>query len=295
MSGQQLVYELPRSQAGIAAPVFKDAWADEAFIDAFFEGKQEGRIFVDDPRSPTAALLARTFGYYVAGDTGASGMRQFIKEAPSEPGIFQHLYGYVPIGREWEKALLEDYAGTLHVIERRGFKYNSDRPPFDWRQSLPAGSSIVRIDRALAERIDGEMRQFIASLWVGYDNYIREGFGFCTLVNGEIASICYAASVSSRQANIDVETTEAFRKRGFATLTCAAFIEHCLDLGLQPTWDADGGNAGSLALARKLGFTEYEPFSQLSPPWGHKIALSNGLWVEEETGHLQPTLWRRIA
>jgi RimJ/RimL family protein N-acetyltransferase len=295
MSSQQLVYELPWPQVSIAAPIFKDAWADEAYIDSFFEGKQEGRIFVDDAHNPTAALLARTFEYYVAGDTGASSLRQFIKEAPSEPGIFQHLYGYVPIGQEWERALLEDYAGTLHVIERRGFKYNSDRTPFDWRQSLPEGASVVPIDRPLAERIDGEMRQFIASFWGGYDNYAQGGFGFCTLVNGEIASIAYAITVSSRQANIDVETAEPFRKRGLAAITCAAFIEHCLTLGLQPTWDTDAINAGSLALARKLGFTEYEPFSQLSPPWGQKIALSTGLWSREEAGPSPFIIWRRIA
>lgn len=61
----------------IARPVFSDAWFDRAHIDSVFEGRQPGRLFVDDPEQPSAAIMFRTFGFYVAGErrleTGAAG------------------------------------------------------------------------------------------------------------------------------------------------------------------------------------------------------------------------------
>ena len=65
------VYELPRSLFARAASMFDEAWADGAFIRSAFEGTVAARIFVDDAARPTAALLCRTFEYYVAGMTGA--------------------------------------------------------------------------------------------------------------------------------------------------------------------------------------------------------------------------------
>lgn len=291
---ESLIYELPQALAGIAAPVFKEIWFDEAFIDSFFEGRQEGRIFVDDPQNPTAALLCRTFEYYVAGNVDALALRQFIKDAPAEVGVFQHLYGYAPVGEAWEKALLADYEGQLEVIERIGFKYHKPAVD-DWRHALPPGAEVRRIDRALAERIDTELDQLIGLFWNGYQPFTRGGFGFCTLIDGAIASVAYAISVSAKYANIGVETAEPFRKQGLATLTCSAFIEHCLEQGLRPTWDTDAVNAGSLATARKLGFQEYPPFKELYPKGRGKLVLSAGRWTKEEHAGPVPEdiiIWR---
>ena len=291
-----LIYELPQAQAGIAAPVFKGIWFDEAYIDSFFEGRQEGRIFVDNPRKPTAALLCRTFEYYIAGNAGSLALRQFIKDAPAEVGVFQDLYGYAPVGEAWKQAVLADHAGQFEVIERRGFKFH--KPAIDdWRRFLPPGAEVKRIDRALAERIDTELGQLIGLFWNGYEPFISGGFGFCMLLDGAIASVAYAISVSAAQANIGVETAEPLRKRGLATLTCSAFIEHCLAQGLTPTWDTDAVNAGSLATARKLGFQEYPPFSEVYPPGRGKLMLSHGRWTKEDHPTSAPeqiTIWRRL-
>lgn len=42
------VYELSHDQMSVARHVFADAWFDEAFIDSVFEGRQPGRLFVDN-------------------------------------------------------------------------------------------------------------------------------------------------------------------------------------------------------------------------------------------------------
>jgi RimJ/RimL family protein N-acetyltransferase len=53
---------------------------------------------------------------------------------------------------------------------------------------------------------------------------------------------------------IQVDTREEHRMKGFALATCAAFIEFCLEEGLQPRWECDVSNVASASLARKLGF-----------------------------------------
>ncbi len=64
-----------------------------------------------------------------------------------------------------------------------------------------------------------------------------------------------------------------------------AFIGAAFD-GLQPArLFVDGLERPSAAmLARKLGFVELPPFSQLSPPQGEKIGESTGLWPKELHG-----------
>ena len=154
------VYELSLERMSVAWSVFAEAWFDEAHIDSVFEGRQPGRIFVDHRERPTTGLLCRTFGYYVAGDPENTAMRQLIREAPPEPGVFQRLYGYVPVGDAWKQALLDNHGELLEIIPRHGFKWFPTDEALSvvegWRDRLPAGATIVEIDRALAERIDRE-------------------------------------------------------------------------------------------------------------------------------------------
>jgi RimJ/RimL family protein N-acetyltransferase len=47
---------------------------------------------------------------------------------------------------------------------------------------------------------------------------------------------------------------EEHRRKGFATIACAAFIKHHLRQGLLPMWQCDFDNFASQSLAEKLGF-----------------------------------------
>ena len=274
------IYELPADHFDVTAPLFAEAWFDEPYMDAVLKGRHPGRIFVDDPAAPSAALMCRTYEYYVAGAV-ASPLRQFIKDAPSEPAVFQKLYGYAPLGDAWETVILEDYAGALIRIPRHNFRWQG-APLMDWRAKLPQGAQIVRIDRALAERIDREWRETIGLLWDGYDNYLQHGYGFCLMIGDAIGSMASGDGVSDSLVNIGVHTGENFRRQGLAKLVCSAFIEYTLKTGRAPTWDTDGMNERSRALASSLGFVEGRMFCQLSTPDYKPIQLSEGLW------HCQP-------
>lgn len=292
-----VIYELPQSRFSLAQRLYSGMWYDEAFIEAVFEGRQAGRIFVDDPDRPAAALMCHVYEFYVAGDPGCEAMRRFVKDAPEEPGAFQLLYGYVTSSADWDRAILDDREGELLVVGRRGFKYDAGAAGLEQVGAvLPPDYEIQAIDAALAERIDRERGEHIGLFWGGYDKFEEGGFGYCAIFGDEIASVAYAAAVSSRYANVSVETAPAHRRKGLSTATSAAFIRHCSDLGILATWDTDEGNAASIALAQKLGFIEYPPFRELSPPRGTKLALSSGRW--ESVGEAQEdgvTAWRRVG
>ncbi len=293
-----LICELPSESFGVAAPLFRSAWYDRALIDAVFEGRQPGRIFVDDVQQPRASLLCRTYDYYVAGDPGAVVLRRFMQEAPAEADVFETLYGYVPVDEAWVRAMVEDSGGRLGVIPRRGFTLTGF--PGDStdgrRRSLPRDAVVMPIDRDLAERIDTELGEHIGLFWGGYENFAGGGFGYCATLEGRLASVAYAVAVSSRHANVVVATAEAFRRRGLATLTCSAFIDQCKTRRLILEWDSDASNAASVALAQSLGCREGPPFSELSPPGRSKMALSRGFWTKQgqPVGTWQaPTVWCR--
>jgi len=125
--------ELPVGLFPVAAPFFAGTLFEQAMIGAVFEGRQPGRIFVDDARRPIAALLCRAFGCYIAGDLGAAGLRRFIADAPAEAEVFARLSRYMPLDAAWVPVLLADHRGRLVAVERRAFRVASsngtENPP----------------------------------------------------------------------------------------------------------------------------------------------------------------------
>lgn len=286
------VYQLPPALFSRAAPLFDEGWMDNAFIGAVFEGKTEGRVFVDDATRPSAALLCRTFEYYVAGSPDATALRRFMVDAPD--AVYGDFYGYVATNVPLARAIMADYAGRLITVARRGYRWAGDVGALDqWRGVGPDGAAARRLDRALAERMDRELGQMAGEFWGGYERFIEHGFGFCTMIGDEITGVAYAAAVGGGEANIDVMTAEAYRRQGHAARACVAFIDHCRTNGLLATWDTDSDNQPSARLAHALGFWEDHPFSQLSTPGYRPLDLSSGRWVAGEADAAGMVEWVR--
>jgi RimJ/RimL family protein N-acetyltransferase len=287
------VYELPFERFSLVMPLFERAWFDEMFIMPALKGEQPGRVVVDRVDSPTAAILFRTYGFYIAGSPDALGLRQFIKEAPAEVGTFQHFHGFVPIDPAWESVLLDDFSNQLMLLKRCNYRWPG-APLIDWRSLLPDGVSIIPIDAALAQRLDQDWNEVIGLLWSGYDRFERDGYGFCLKVENELASLVATDGVGEGLVNIGVRTAEKFQRRGYARLVCSAFIEHTLTRGLLPVWDCEDRNARSKALAEHLGFVQERPFTELcvsEPPYG-KLKLAERAWTGAPAAS-GTTVWTR--
>lgn len=284
------VYELPFPLFRRVKPLFDTAWFDESCYEAVYAGWQPGRVFADNPDTPTAAMICHSYEFFVASAVDTP-LRAFLKDAPAEADVFERFYGYAPVGDAWKNALLSDQ--PLGIVERMNFRWISGTPIPEWR-SLPTDARIVPIDRALAERIDTHsFLPFIRMFWSDYDRYEAHGFGYALMVGDEVASTIFAIATSHRDALISVDTEEKYRRRSFAALVGARFIEHCLAHDLLPVWDTDRDNVPSANLAHKLGFAEAQPFVEMAFPDRAKPAMTQGVWMRGDSRADGVIEWRR--
>jgi RimJ/RimL family protein N-acetyltransferase len=92
--------------------------------------------------------------------------------------------------------------------------------------------------------------------------------GVCILRGGEIASEAYADMDIMGVREIGIFTQPAYQRKGLATAACAHLIKLCEEAGAAAYWDCVRFNAGSVALAHKLGFQNERAYKLLAwfPP-----------------------------
>ncbi len=285
------VYELPVHQFERVMPLFEATWFDEMFIMPSLRGSQPGRVFVDRVDQLGAAILFRTYEFYLAGDCKSTAMRVFIKDAPAEPGVFQGFHGFAPLDKAWDAALIEDYGDGLMVLPRCNFRWEG-AAVMDWRAQLPNGAAVVPITVPLAQRLDQEWQEGIGASWSGYDRFAHDGYGFCLMIGDQLGSVAYTDGADDHSASIGVRTNAALRRQGLASVVCSAFIEATLARGMLPVWECEERNTASKRLAQKLGFVEREPFSDIIVPGYGPLPLSQGLW-QSTPGEGRSVIWTK--
>jgi RimJ/RimL family protein N-acetyltransferase len=297
-----VIYELSLSHISVVTPLFKDVWIDKALIDSVIEGSHLARVFVDDVYQPKAVLMCCERGdYFVIGAPRPGPIRQFIKDMPSEADVFnRERFAYFMPEIAWEAALIEDYGGHVPIFPTRSFRYShaTMKPLDEWREALRQDAFVRRIDATLLEKIDrGIVRTVTEFSRDELNRIFQDSFGFCTITGDEIASVAWAFVLSSKYAAVSIDTAEPFRRRGFATLACVAFIEHCLAHGLTAIWNCLASNIASAATALKLGMEEgpAQRESAWRPVWKH-VRTTKGLWTKEDEATSMPIgtiIWRR--
>ncbi len=228
---------------------------------AVIEGNTPGRIFVDNSENPAAAFMWNEFRYgFLAGNPDNSEFIEslsrlltetLLPEAKNSHDPTLLLYPYPESWREKIDVLVRGHS-PLHLA-RSMFTFNPSKFTHQgWRERIPAGFDIRRVDESLAKKpaVAGELD----FLWTSRDNFLSKGVGFCLLRGEEIVSLCYSVFAAGQKREISVYTDSQYREKGFATLTVAAYIDHCQQNGLSPVWQCWGNNAPSRALAAKLGF-----------------------------------------
>ncbi|HOT91665.1 MAG TPA: GNAT family N-acetyltransferase [Anaerolineae bacterium] len=249
-----MIYELEKTAYEKACPLFQGMGYSQLFAEAIFEGNHAGRVFVDDPERPTAALLAPLCEFFfIVGQTENIAFNQamrvlILSELVSSEGDMLLF----PASEAWQSTLdklFADYA-RLHVA-RKAFTFDPEvfvARHAGWRERIPSGYSIRQYDRALAEGTE------LADFWGGLDNFLARGVGFAVMKGDEIVSRCHSVMVGGGEAEINIETADPYRRQGFARLAACAFIEQCLEQGLRPAWSCWDNNIPSQILAQQLGF-----------------------------------------
>jgi len=216
-------------------PLFDGFDFHQAHFGSVLAGYIPGRVFADDADHPTCAAILPDEGFLYLGGT--------------------------PLAR-----FMEELARTLHAAATECIE--AFRADLGWNDLLPLLSPDGKretLHRNLY-RLPGGIAAFFneqAELCPQADRpradpvlEVEEGPGSLSvtvLVADATVSRC-RAYVYRGHAEIDIETPEEHRRRGYATLAARAFLAECAARGIEPQWNCWDFREESNALAIRLGF-----------------------------------------
>jgi RimJ/RimL family protein N-acetyltransferase len=257
-------------------------------VDSVIDGNTPGWVYVDDVRHPrTAWMWDMMDAMLVAGraddDEVNRALARLIDERVLPKAVIPMLsLHYYP--EEWEGRMGVVLHGKgARKAWRRFYTFGGLKA--GWRRAMPATCQMRRIDEELLESTDlgnvQDVAGWVRSFWASYRGFVERGLGFCLVERapetppgrglgaegGTIASWCLSVFASGTQFELGLTTASDHRGRGYATLTAAACVEHCVEHGLTPHWHCWEDNAPSMRVAEKVGFERPERYTVYRFEW----------------------------
>src|SRR5262249_39788948 len=107
----------------------------------------------------------------------------------------------------------------------------------------------------------GDLSAFIIPEGCEIRPFKRENeHGLHLVRGGEILSEASVGAPAAGIIEMGTNTTEAYRRRGYATIICAHLIRDCEQQGYKTYWNCAKQNTASAALARKLGYWDEKEY-----------------------------------
>ena len=245
---QKYVYRLEKPEK---AAVLFEGW-NETLIWSCLQGVM-GEIYVDSEVNPASAVAVIGDFCFLAGEPDEGILSCFV-----ENGMFSdRFFVMVPRDESWAAMVRERLGERARQVERYAFLKEPnvfDREKLETVVSkLPKEYHLRLIDGELFERcLDTRWSRDLVSVFPGYEFYEKHGLGVLLMQGEEILSGASSYTAYNGGIEIEIDTREDCRRRGFAYICGAKLILECLKRGLYPSWDAQ--NKWSVALAEKLGY-----------------------------------------
>jgi hypothetical protein len=238
------------------------SYAHSFIFDSIVEGNTPAQIFVDDAEDISIFLICEGNCVYFGGEVEDKDKYKeainFFKENCLSESRRKEL-GVVKINyytEAWKKELLEGLKEfDCNLYDRSLFK-----------QDLKYVKAVRNDDNVIVKKIDNEVLQNtslgnlnclideVMGMWGSEDNFIKNGFGYCAIMDGNIISWCTAEYVSKNYCGIGIETIEAHERKGVATMISNEFLKGCLASNITPYWDSWKKNIPSVRVAEKNNF-----------------------------------------
>lgn len=215
---------------------------------SILEKIQSGEIFADDVEKPTVSLIWHYCGFAnIVGDYN----ERFVEETmimmqnPSD-------------GHSGRMALQTENDLRLHnmILKTPGVS-QYDRYIFEYAGERNVISPIMeprleKIDSGNYELMKGRIIPTFS--WENKRAFLKNGFGYCLIEDGQMAACAFSSGVSKDYVDIGVETAEEYRGKGFGKIVASAMVKETLRRGQLPVWDCDTRNEASMRLACSVGF-----------------------------------------
>ncbi len=294
--------ELEPDQFSRARPLF--AGFDYSLsIEAAIAGNNPGRIFVDDRDQPRTGLALTVEGYLLAGDDGNRETNEALRR------LFQDkiFTGEVFVNGDWSMSLavhppawearLPELIPTHQVEKLERYHYLCREVRLDWRNHLPAGYTVRRVDHALWHDstvvFSDALREWadIEELWWTEEAFFSRGISFAVLWEGQGVAWCTPDCVAGDRIDVGIITLPAHRRKGLAAAAVAATVEHCLGHGFGAVgWHCNADNVASWRTAERVGFVrnrEYAYYYYVYDPIDHLAELG---WYHYRRGEYAETV-----
>ncbi|WP_214406036.1 GNAT family N-acetyltransferase [Pseudonocardia lacus] len=202
-----------------------------------------GNCWVDRLHEPRVVMAAAGGGNYaLRGDPDAV--------APDE---LAGIEGMVDAAPQWLPALRRSAPQTL-VWDRviATLPATAAMPP-----PHPAVRRLTPADAALLSALPADIA-WVHETWGGVDEVLAAGVAHGALVDGAIVSVALPFYLGRAHEDLGVVTAAEHRRRGLSAACAAAVVADVRARGNVPTWTTSPDNAGSLAVARRLGFVHHD-------------------------------------
>ena len=220
---------------------------------AVLDGSILGQIWTDNLDQPTWGVVQESaFGtLFLGGQPDAHVVAHLVEELRQNDDVALALWHEHPYNQLVPPA--PDFDGwELEFTER------SPETDLTRYSSVPAGCELLPIDAFWFERC--RYRDYYAAYFGSAEQTLKHGFGFCLVQGQELLSEAFAADAALGMIEVGTITSELYRRRGYAAVTCAPLILECETRGYATYWNCATDNLASAALARSMGYQSEKEF-----------------------------------
>ena len=220
---------------------------------AVLDGSIRGQIWTNDLAQPTwGAVQEVAFGtLFLGGRPNASLVHELVEELRQEQDVALALWRDHPYNQLLSP--VPDFDGwELEFTDRPP---GADPVPY---LSVPESCELRPIDSTWLERC--RYRDYYTAYFGSAERTLEKGFGFCLVKEQELLSEAFAADAALGMIEIGTITSESYRGRGYAAVTCALLIRECEARGYRTYWNCSKDNQASAGLARRLGYQTEKEF-----------------------------------
>lgn len=210
-----------------------------------------GEIYADSLETPASAMAHLGDFCFLAGKPN----RELVLYRPER--CRQDFIIMVPQNELWAEEIERCYGGRAKRVTR--YAIQKEKGIFDRNKlqnavrSLPPEYSLKMIDENCYHLCrEQSWSADLVSQYPDYGTYERLGIGAVILKDGGVVSGASSYSRYRDGIEIEIDTKEAYRRKGLAYICASKLILECLERNLYPSWDAQ--NQWSVALAEKLGY-----------------------------------------
>ena len=215
---------------------------------SILEGIQKGKIFVDDDEAPTVALVWHYCGFAnILGDYDESFIEETMKLMQDPP---EGHSGRMALQTDTDSRLEEMILKTSMVAKHERYIFEFAREKDHLSHTF--GAKIREISHDNYGLMKGRILPSFS--WPNKEEFIKNGFGYCLVEEGQMLACAFASGVSKEYVDIGVETAEECRGKGYGRIVAAEMVKEILSRGKTPVWGCDIRNEASTRLACSVGF-----------------------------------------